>query len=268
MTKVIESYGGGIFFPSDSDVLRTQIARHLRDARHPECRPKGIIVPHAGYDYSGPIAAAGYACLAGQSSTIRRVVLLGTCHMVRTEALLTTTADAFVTPLGMVKVDTAAVRQAAHLPQVSFDDEVHAADHALAVQLPMLQTTLEEFQVVPMLVGECPALAVAELLELLWGGTETLVVVSSDLSHNLSYDEARRRDSQTARAIVRLDADAIGRGQACGYRAVGGLLIAARRHNLRARQVDLRNSGDTTGCLDRVVGYAAFVFESEHDDDQ
>ena len=125
-------------------------------------------------------------------------MLLGTCHAVRTAGLLTTTVGTFVTPLGHVNVDSAAVMQAVHLPQVSFDDEAHAADHALSVQLPMLQATLEAFQVVPILVGDCAALAVAELLELLWGGDETLVVISSDLSHNLTYDEACRRDEQTA----------------------------------------------------------------------
>jgi AmmeMemoRadiSam system protein B len=267
MTKVIDSYGAGTFFPADAAPLRAQIARQLHGTAPPPCRPKAIIVPHAGYDYSGPVAAAGYACLAGQASTVRRVVLLGTCHAVRTAGLLTTSADSFVTPLGIVAVDKAAVGQAARLPQVSVDDEAHRADHALAVQLPMLQSTLDEFQIVPLLVGMCDAMEVAELLELLWGGQETLVVVSSDLSHHLSYEDACWRDRQTAHAIVRFDADAIGREAACGHRAIAGLLHAARRHNLRARQIDLRNSGDTVGGRDRVVGYGAFVFEPEHDDD-
>jgi hypothetical protein len=169
--------------------------------------------------------------------------------------------------LGIVAVDKASVGRAARLQQVSFDDEAHCADHSLVVQLPMLQWMLHEFQVVPLLVGMCDAMEVAEVLELLWGGHETLVVVSSDLSHDLSYEEACRRDQQTADAIVRFDADAIGHEAACGYRAIAGLLVVARRQKLRARQIDVRNSGDTAGSRDRVVGYGAFVFEPEHDDD-
>lgn len=268
MSNVIAPSCVGRLFPADASELRGQVQHFIASAvRHgqsslPARRPKAIIVPHAGYDYSGPVAAAGYAALADFAGTFRRVVLAGTCHVTRVSGLLTTTADAFVTPLGSLPVDQDAVRQATRLPHVAVDNFAHAADHALAVQYPMLQLTLDECQIVPLLVSACEAAQVAEVLELLWGGDETLIIVSSDLSHYLSYDEACRRDHQSAEAIVRLDLDALGSHDACGYRAIGGLLLSARRHNLRARQVDLRNSGDICGERRSVVGYGAFVFEA------
>jgi AmmeMemoRadiSam system protein B len=252
----------GTLIPADAAALRRRVGELLRAAAPPPCRPKAIIVPHAAYDYSGPIAATGYACLGELAGTVRRVVVLGTCHRIRSEGLLTTTADSFLTPLGSVPVDKVAVERATRLSHVAIDNEVHAADHAVAVQLPLLQSALEEFRLVPFLVGACNAEDVAGVLELFWSGDETLIVVSSDLSHYLSYEEACQRDRQTAYAIVQCDAEAIGHQNACGHRAIAGLLIAARRHCLRVRQVDLRNSGDTSGTYDRVVGYGAFVFES------
>jgi hypothetical protein len=294
---VIQPHCVGTFFPADAAELRARVRGYLERVSPPapaaaeRCRPKAIIAPHGGYDYSGPIAASAYACLAGRARAIRRVVLVGTCHVVRARGLLATTAEAVATPLGRVPVDTESVEQAARLPQVSVDNDAHEADHALAVQLPFLQHVLGrdapvvrgspdpardvarsgdrpqhvEFRVVPFLVAKCEAREVAEVLELLWGGDETLIVVSSDLSHYLSCDDARRRDAQTAAAIERSDGEAIGRDDACGHRAIAGLLLAAERHHLRARRIDLRNSGDTAGDRRLVVGYGAFIIEpAEH----
>jgi hypothetical protein len=174
--------------------------------------------------------------------------------------LLTTSAEAIATPLGDVPVDSGAVGQAGRLPHVAIDDSAHRADHALAVQLPWLQVVLDRFAVVPFLVGRCTTDNVAAVLDLLWGGEETLIVVSSDLSHFLDYDEARCRDRQTAAAIVDMNHEAIGREAACGHRAIAGLLVAARRRRLRAVELDLRNSGDAAGDRSRVVGYGAFAF--------
>jgi AmmeMemoRadiSam system protein B len=261
----------GTFFPSDADELRARVERLLKSAAPPlpkgegAGRPKAIIAPHAGYDYSGPIAASAYAVIAPSAGAIRRVVLLGTCHVVRADGLLTTSAEAFATPLGNVPVDTAAVEQAGRQPHVAIDDAAHRADHALAVQLPWLQVVLDRFEVVPFLVGRCAADDVAAMLDLLWGGDETLIVVSSDLSHFLDYDGARSRDRQTAAAIVALNHEAIAHVGACGHRAIAGLLLAARRHRLRAAELDVRNSGDTAGDRKRVVGYGAFVFEQEEE---
>lgn len=264
---VIQPNCVGTFFPGDADALRAQVEEYLQTAARARVavesrsRPKAIIVPHAGYDYSGPIAASAYATLAGRGARIRRVVLLGTCHVSPAFGILTTSADAFATPLGRVPVDKPAVEQAVRLPQVKIHDEAHRVDHALAVQLPWLQLTLEEFAVVPFLVALCEAAQVAEVLELLWDGDETLIVVSSDLSHFLSYEEASRHDRQTATAIERCDATTLGGEDACGFRAISGLLTAARQHRLEAHTADLRNSGDTAGDRCRVVGYGAFLFE-------
>jgi AmmeMemoRadiSam system protein B len=262
----------GTFFPADAGELRVQVDGLLGAAvgnaggslsrkRQEATAAKAIIVPHAGYGYSGAIAAAAYAELAGRGVAVRRVVLLGTCHVVSARGMVTTAADEIATPLGVVPVDTEAVGQAGRLPHVSVNDWAHEADHALAVQLPFLQRTLAEFRIVPFLVAECEPAEVAEVLALLWGGDETLIVVSSDLSHYLTYNEAVRHDRRTAEAIENLQPDAIGREDACGQRAIAGLLLAARAHTLHARLVDLRNSGDTSGRRDRVVGYGAFVFE-------
>jgi AmmeMemoRadiSam system protein B len=264
MTSVIKPSCVGRFFAADAESLRKQVSRLLRAATPSPCCPKAIIAPHAAYDYSGPIAAASFACLAGQADTIRRVVLLGTCHTARTAGIVTTTVDCFITPLGKIPVDQDAVAQSMRLPHVRPSHLIHNADHALAVQLPMLQLTLRDFEIVPLLVGICRREDVEELLELLWGDKETLIVVSSDLSHHLSYEEACRRDQQTAQAIMQLDAGAIGPRTACGYRAIAGLLEIARRHNLRTRQLALGNSGDTSSCREYVVGYGAFAFEAEH----
>jgi AmmeMemoRadiSam system protein B len=266
----------GTFFPSNADELRASVERLLA-CPHPSPlprgegirRPKAIIAPHAGYDYSGPIAASAHAAIVPQAVAIRKVVLLGTCHVVRTDGLLTTSAEAIATPLGNVTVDSEAVKQATRLPQVTISDDAHRADHALAVQLPFLQVVLDQFEIAPFLVGTCAADDVAAVLELLWGGGETLILVSSDLSHFLSYDDARRRDRRTAAAIVALNDAAIGREDACGGRAIAGLLVAARRLRLRATELDVRSSGDTAGDRSRVVGYGAFAFEpaTEIEDD-
>ena len=199
------------------------------------------------------------------------MVLLGTCHVAPVAGLLTTSAEAIATPLGEVPVDRQAVRRAARLPQVTIDDAAHRADHSLAVQLPFLQIVLGDFAVVPFLVGRSAAEDVSAVLELLWSGEETLLVVSSDLSHFLDYNEARRRDQETAAAVVAFDRAAIGRAEACGHRAISGLLLAGRRHRLRAAVLDVRNSGDTAGDRDQVVGYGAIAFaaagEGEREDD-
>ena len=261
MTTVIHPDCVGKFFPAEPSELRAKIDQLLRATSAPPAAPKAIIAPHAGYDYSGPVAASAYASLAGCAERIRQVILLGTCHFVHQGGLLTTSADAIDTPLGEVPVDRPAVERAEQLPQVSVHDEAHRLDHSLAVQLPLLVRTLGDFRVVPFLVTNCEAEDVAELLELLWNGESTLIVVSSDLSHDLSYDDARRRDRHTAEAILQGNAEAVGCYDACGYKAIAGLLLAAQRHALRARQLDLRNSGDVVGRRNRVVGYGAFAFE-------
>jgi AmmeMemoRadiSam system protein B len=264
----------GRFYPGNPAELRAMIENFLREAKPVAGpTPKAIIAPHAGYIYSGPIAASAYAQLAppvlrssataegGARDTIKRVVLLGPSHFVAFDGLAATGAEAFATPLGTVPVDTAIVRDlCSRLPQVSVRDEAHADEHALEVQLPFLQVVLGDFKIVPLLVGEANDEEIAEVIEALWGGEETCFVVSSDLSHYHDYQTARQADSETARAIESLNARKLRGDLACGCRPICGLLSAAKEHGLRCRTVDLRNSGDTAGERDRVVGYGAFVF--------
>jgi AmmeMemoRadiSam system protein B len=206
------------------------------------------------------VAASAYVRIAARRDEIERVVLLGPSHRVALRGLAAPEAEAFATPLGRVPLDSEALERVLGLPQVSVLDAAHAAEHSLEVQLPFLQELLGEFSLVPLVVGDATPQEVAEVLEILWGGSETLIVVSSDLSHYQDYATARRLDAETTRAIVSLDPEAIDREQACGRVPVQGLLLAARQRGLVASAVDVRNSGDTAGPRDRVVGYGAYVF--------
>lgn len=226
----------------------------------PACWPKALIAPHAGYIYSGPVAGSAYAQLAAGSEAIQRVVLLGPSHRLPFYGLAYSQAEAFVTPLGRVPVDREAYEAIADLPQARAFEAPFQGEHCLEVQLPFLQVLLADFRLVPFLVGEATTVEVAEILERLWGGDETLIVVSSDLSHYLDYGTARRLDGATSQAIAALNPAAIGDEDACGRVPVKGLLRAARHHGLTCRVLDLRNSGDTAGPRDRVVGYGAFAF--------
>jgi AmmeMemoRadiSam system protein B len=220
--------------------------------------PKALIVPHAGYIYSGSVAASAYARLRPARNRIRTVVLLGPVHRMPVRGLALPGADAFETPLGRVEIDASAVARIRHLPQVTESVAAHRLEHALEVHLPFLQRTLEDFRLVPLAVGHASREEVAEVLELLWGGDETLIVVSSDLSHYLPYEQARILDAETAAMIVDLRSDIV-HERACGGTPINGLTLAAHRRGLQIELVDLRNSGDTAGSKDRVVGYAAFL---------
>jgi AmmeMemoRadiSam system protein B len=219
-----------------------------------------LIVPHAGYVYSGPVAGSAYALLEPLRDTLRRVVLLGPSHRVPFSGLALSSAEAFATPLGAVALDRAATERLAALPQVHTSDAAHAQEHSLEVQLPFLQEVLREFSLVPISAGDASAEEVADAIDLLWGGPETLILVSSDLSHYYDYEVARRFDQETTRAIEELRPEGLDERSACGRVPVRGLLVAAARHGLGARTLDLRNSGDTSGPRDQVVGYGAYAF--------
>lgn len=254
----------GLFYPGDGAALREQLAELLADAGTAVRgeAPKILLAPHAGYIYSGAVAARAYAALAaGARARIRRVVLLGPAHRVALRGLAMPTVTAFETPLGRVPLDRAGLAELADLPQVTARDDAHAAEHALEVQLPFLQTVLDDFRLVPLLVGRALPEEVAEVIERLWGGEETLIVISSDLSHYLPYARAQATDRATVDAVLRLD-PALDHNQACGATPLAGALLAARAHGLAPRLLDLRNSGDTAGDRSRVVGYAAVAFEA------
>ena len=249
----------GMFYPGEANVLMRDVRAMLAAARPSELNPKALIAPHAGYVYSGPIAGSAYAALKNVAAKIRRVVLLGPTHRVAVHGLALPSADAFATPLGIVQLDLAAVQAIAHLPQVTASAPVHAQEHSLEVQLPFLQAMLPNFKLLPLAVGMATPQEVAEVLEILWGGDETLIVVSSDLSHYLPYDTAAKVDAASTQSILALE-HTLSHEQACGATPINGLMLAARRHHLTPHLLDLRNSGDTAGPRDGVVGYAAFAF--------
>ena len=253
----------GLFYPGDRATLSRTLSQMLGAAKSAGGpAPKALIAPHAGYIYSGPIAANAYALLAPARATISRVVLLGPTHRVAVRGLALPSVARFATPLGTVDIDADAVAELKKLPQVVVSDPAHALEHSLEVHLPFLQTVLADFKLVPLAVGDARPEEVAEVLETLWGGPETLIVVSSDLSHYLPYEDARSVDRDTTEAILALRSD-IDHEHACGATPVCGLALAARRKHLKPELVDLRNSGDTAGDKDRVVGYASFAFYPE-----
>lgn len=251
----------GLFYPANPSALAAEV-RSLLAGAHQETRdrsPKAIVVPHAGYVYSGPVAAEAYARLAPLKTRIERVVLLGPAHRVPLRGLALPRAGEFLTPLAAIPVDAEAVRAIADLPQVTVSDEAHALEHSLEVHLPFLLTVLGRFRLLPLVVGSASAEQVAEVLERVWGGEETLIVISSDLSHYHSYDVAREIDRETVERILAVR-PGLNHEQACGATPVNGLLLCARKHGLTPKLIDLRNSGDTAGDKSRVVGYASVAF--------
>jgi AmmeMemoRadiSam system protein B len=253
----------GMFYPGMPAALAASVRACLVEAamrpRAGGARPKALIVPHAGYVYSGPIAAAAYARLAAVHASIRRVVILGPTHRLAIRGLAIPSARAFATPLGEVEIDRRAAALALALPQVQENDAAHAQEHALEVQLPFLQAVLDDFRIVPFAVGAATVDEVADVLERLWGGPETLILVSSDLSHYHGYAEARAIDRTSAEGILALS-PILDHEQACGATPINALLACARQHGLVPELLDLRNSGDTAGDKSRVVGYASFAF--------
>ncbi len=258
----------GSFYPADPRALRAMIESFLAAARPALGRPvgpppKAVIAPHAGYVYSGPVAGTAFAALSAVAGPrICRTVLLGPAHRVAVRGLALPGAAAFATPLGEIEIDAEAVAAIADLPQVVESPAAHASEHSLEVELPFLQVLLGGFSLLPLVVGDATGAEIAEVLERVWGDGETAIVVSSDLSHYLPYDDARRVDAETAEQILAL-AGPLDARRACGARPIDGLLLAARRRGMTASLLDLRSSGDTAGDRGRVVGYGAFAFH-EH----
>ena len=263
MSTVRPAAVAGTFYPADPEALQGEVDELLDGAGSFEVRfahPKVLVVPHAGYIYSGPTAASAYNELSSARGTIKRVVLLGPVHRVAVRGLALPGVDEFVTPLGRIPVDAEAVRAISGLPQVVTSAPAHAMEHSLEVQLPFLQRVLGSFSLLPLAVGAATPEQVAEVLEKLWGGPETLVVISTDLSHYHAYDEARRIDGETLDVISRMEGG-LNHEQACGATPLNGLLGLARAKGLSIRRLAACNSGDTAGGRDRVVGYSAFALD-------
>lgn len=256
----------GSFYPADAATLSHDLQAYL-DAvgataadREQTAPPKAVIVPHAGYVYSAPVAAFAYAKLLPLKNRIARVILLGPCHRVAVRGVALSSAGRFATPLGDIAIDHSLDETILALPHAQVYDATHTQEHSLEVQLPFLQAVLGTFQLVPMVVGDATASEIADVLDAVWGGPETLIVISSDLSHYLDYASAQRLDRETCNAIESLSPQAIQNPQACGRIPVKGLLEVAKRRGMRVETLDLRNSGDTAGPRDRVVGYGSWAF--------
>lgn len=254
----------GTFYPSDANELHDMVTQYLHTAakkNQTESQPVAIIAPHAGYIYSGPIAASVYARLIPFRKIIRRVILLGPSHRVPLIGIAACSAKYFSTPLGNVPVDLSSLQSLILSRKISVLDEAHALEHSLEVHLPFLQEVLDEFTLMPLVVGDTAPEAISKIIESLWEKSNTLIVVSSDLSHYQNYNTAKELDSTTSRNIEKMNNQAIQYSDACGRNAVNGLIDFAKNHKLTAKTIDLRNSGDTAGEKDKVVGYGAYVFD-------
>ena len=263
MTAIREPAVAGQFYPGDPEELRGTVEFLLEEAElkanAAASAPKALIVPHAGYMYSGPVAAMAYARLSAHRARYRRVVLLGPCHRVAVRGLASSSADVFRTPIGDVPLDKDAI-QGIDADLLAIHNDAHRFEHSLEVHLPFLQVALGAFTLVPIVVGRTRPERVSDLLGQLWGGDETLIVVSSDLSHYLGYEQARRFDRDTCGAIENFDSLSIDHDHACGAMPISGLLIAAKQRSMTVTTLDLRNSGDTAGDRHAVVGYGSWEF--------
>ena len=253
----------GTFYPDDPNELKTMLEGFINSVPKAEQAtvPRAIIVPHAGYIYSGPVAATAYARIIPAHNKFTRVVLLGPSHRVPFRGLAVSSASHFSTPLGLIPLDTSGINEISQLPQVQQLDQAHLYEHSLEVHLPFLQMVLDDFTLVPIVVGDSDPEQVSQVLEKFIDDENTLIVISSDLSHYHDYHTAQQMDRATSQAIEQLDINAIGYEDACGRGPMSGLLKLAQQHHFKVETVDLRNSGDTAGPRDQVVGYGAYVVQ-------
>jgi len=260
MTTVRNPAVAGMFYPANSQELQNMLQEMLEHAEFKDIKPRALIAPHAGYIYSGEIAASAYKQLEPLKNEFNRVVLLGPSHRVPFIGCAVSKADYFRTPLGDITLDRNAIQALSRLPQVQLLESAHAEEHSLEVHLPFLQTVLDDFSLVPIVVGDTDANSVMEVLEFFWQDPKTLFVISSDLSHYHNYHTAQQMDIHTSDAIVHLHPENISYDDACGRNPVIGLLELAKKHNMQSIALDIRNSGDTAGSKDQVVGYGAYGF--------
>ena len=260
MSQIRQPAVAGMFYPVNEESLKNDIHQYLNQAVAEQREsPKAIVVPHAGYIYSGPIAASAYKQIIPFNEKIDRVVLLGPSHRVAFTGLAVPESDIFKTPLGNIKIDKEAIKLISELPQVITSEQAHHDEHSLEVQLPFLQEILDDFTLVPLVVGDAERFEVADVINHLWGDEHTLIVISTDLSHYHEYDEAKQLDQATSDAIVNLNPDVIDYDDACGRNGLKGMMTVASEKKLSVDILDLRNSGDTAGDKNRVVGYGAYV---------
>jgi AmmeMemoRadiSam system protein B len=258
----------GMFYPDEPEELKSMLSELLKQEvpsdRASAKAPKVLLVPHAGYIYSGRTAARAYASLIPFAAQIQRVVVLGPCHRAAVQGIALPASEAFLTPLGSVRIDQDAIAAIRALPGVCVHPNAHALEHSLEVQLPFLQTVLGDFSLVPLAVGDADIATVSQVIEILWGGPETLFVVSSDLSHYHVYTDANAIDTETIKEILALCAEIVPE-QACGAFPLNGMLHVAAQRHLKPRLIERCNSGDTAGDKSRVVGYCSIAFDEDID---
>src|SRR5215831_9025559 len=254
----------GTFYPADPAELAAGVDGSLSRANPPLLSPKAVIAPHAGHIYSGDIAAAAYRLLAQRKGEIKRVILMGPNHRKPLRGMALSPADAWATPFGPLPVAPVARDMLMRQPGVVVDPAPFVNEHSLEVHLPFIHRALGEVRVLPILVGQASMESVSSALDLLWGGPETAIIVSSDLSHYHDYATCQAKDEETTIAIERLQPQGCDGDRACGRFSIHGLLDQAQRRDLRETALDVRNSGDTHGPRDRVVGYGSFAFEYAH----
>jgi AmmeMemoRadiSam system protein B len=248
-----------MFYTGNGGQLAAQVSDFMEVEQDNRLKPKALIVPHAGFIYSGATAGHGYALVKKLAGVVKKIVLIGPCHRVWVKGLAIPGCQYFETPLGKVEIDSNSLAALAKFPQVVISNEAHQQEHSIEVQLPFLQSIFPQFQLIPMVIGEITSEALAEVLEFLWGGEETLIVISSDLSHFLDYDAAIAIDAKTSHAIENFDSDSISPEMACGSAGIKALLQVAKTKNLQVKTIQQCNSGDTAGSKDRVVGYGTYA---------
>lgn len=264
-TSIRPAAVAGTFYPADKNELTQIVSESFAHARPlekdlPQHVPKAVIVPHAGLIYSGPVAASAYQLFSAFKNNVNHIVLLGPSHRVPLRGMAVPTSKAFTTPLGDIPLNEDVIAALIDADLVETNDMAHAYEHSLEVQLPFFQTVFAAFSLTPIVVGEATGKHVARVLEHVWGDEHTLIVISSDLSHFHDYNTAKRLDSNTAEVIRSLQPEQLDYEMACGCNPVKGLLTIARQKHLQPYVLDLRNSGDTAGSHDRVVGYGAYAF--------
>jgi AmmeMemoRadiSam system protein B/AmmeMemoRadiSam system protein A len=252
----------GTFYPADKEELTAMIDSFYANASDQPAVGKALIAPHAGYIYSGEIAASCYAPLRKRKNTISKVVLLGPSHYVGFMGMALPTVDFFTTPLGDIPIDKELHKKAIECEDTFTLDNAHLQEHSLEVHLPFLQKSLESFTLLPVVVGQCDPKLIAKMLHEVWGGPETLIVISTDMSHFKNYQDAQKCDQKTADNIVNFNIESIDHYDACGSAPVLGLLQAIK-NKFKIKLIDIRNSGDTAGDKDRVVGYASFICDEQ-----
>jgi AmmeMemoRadiSam system protein B len=253
----------GQFYSDDPDELAHNVDSYIHSglADVNANSLHGLIVPHAGYIYSGPVAGVAYWVLQKARSRIRTVVLAGPSHRVFLEGIGASLAAEWHTPLGPVAIAQDETSKLLHeFSAVNVRDDAHAPEHSLEVQLPFLQRVLDpDWQLLPLVVGHVDSNVMAEVLEPYLTRPDVVVIVSTDLSHYLTYDDARERDNRTAWNIIERNPDHIFDDDACGAYPLRGALVAAKEGDCNIELLALANSGDTQGSRDRVVGYGAFA---------